>query len=606
MKKNLALLMAIVMVITMMIPITVSAEGEVTETVITKEKLEEMGYTTVEPVANNNDLYGWKVSDGVLDIYYTGAPVKNYAESTYTSRPWNSQAANITSVVINGTPTEIGKYTFYKMSALKNYTLAGTETVIGANAFANTSIGGVVTIPEHITKVHGQAFMNCPINVLVYDGDAETDTLWLDKGIQYLGKLTNIVIKRKIGFSNLPTESNGRTLKHFAGTYGSGTYGMTNPAKINVVSTNTIYFNSFKTITAYPDAYDVQGKLAKEDGLAPELFKDCVVADAEKTIGINKFIDNVWYLEYYEPDGSKTIEFITNGIETGSNMATEAEFTDNKKGAYKKMIWGFGFTDIPASFGTKYTQIAMLQLPATMETIGAHAFNGPKTLAKVNFEDTKVKTIGAAAFKTSVIKELKFPSTITTISMSAFADDIALEYVYFPSATNLTIGGTTFARDKITTGYDSKNLKVVFGDVTFNSSSNATAFCHNDDVSNTTWRKTTVIYNSDENTATDFAKFNGVTTVADKYYEISDTDNDNKVNLFVCNFDENQTYKMIMATYAGNALSNAYTLDGGTLTAGNVLNTYVDISTNVSAGNTKVFLWDGLVNIKPLTSVLNK
>ena len=117
MKKNLALLMAIVMVITMMIPITVSAEGEVTETVITKEKLEEMGYTTVEPVANNNDLYGWKVSDGVLDIYYTGAPVMDYAESTYTSRPWNSQAANITSVVINGTPTEIGKYTFYKMSA---------------------------------------------------------------------------------------------------------------------------------------------------------------------------------------------------------------------------------------------------------------------------------------------------------------------------------------------------------------------------------------------------------------------------------------------------------------------------------------------------------
>lgn len=602
MKKNLALLMAIVMVITMMIPITVSAEGEVTETVITKEKLEEMGYTTVEPVANNNDLYGWKVSDGVLDIYYTGAPVKNYAESTYTSRPWNSQAENITSVVINGTPTEIGKYTFYKMSALKNYTLSGTETVIGANAFANTSIGGVVTIPEHITKVHGQAFMNCPINVLVYDGDAETPTLWLDKGIQYLGKLTNIVIKRTIGFSNLPTESNGRTLKHFAGTYGSGTYGMTNPAKINVVSTNTIYFNSFKTITAYPDAYDVQGKLAKEDGLAPELFKDCVVADAEKTIGINKFIDNVWYLEYYEPDGSKTIEFITNGIETGSNMASEAKFTDNKKGAYKKMIWGFGFTDIPASFGTKYTQIAMLQLPATMKTIGNNAFDKIAKLERVNFEDTQITSIGAAAFRKSAIKELKFPVTIKTLSMKSFINNNSLEYVYFPKASNLILGNWAFARESDSASYAGKNLKVVFDDVTFSGSTNVDAFSA--DTTSEDWRTTTVIYNDSKTTS--LPNFNKITPVVDKYYEISDTDNDNKVNLFVCNFDENQTYKMIMATYAGNALSNAYTLDGGTLTAGNVLNTYVDISTNMSVGNTKVFLWDGLVNIKPLTSVLNK
>ena len=602
MKKNLALLMAIVMVITMMIPITVSAEGEVTETVITKEKLEEMGYTTVEPVANNNDLYGWKVSDGVLDIYYTGAPVKNYAESTYTSRPWNSQVKKIKSVVINGTPTEIGKYTFYKMSALKNYTLAGTETVIGANAFANTSIGGVVTIPTHITKVHGQAFMNCPINVLVYDGNAETPILWLDKGIQYLGKLTNIVIKRKIGFSNLKPESNERTLKHFAGTYGNGKYGMTKPAKINVVSTDATYFNSFKTITAYPDDYDVQGKLAKEDGLAPELFKDCVVADAEKTIGINKFIDNVWYLEYYEPDGSKTIEFITNGIETGSNMASEANFTENKKGAYKKMIWGFGFTDIPASFGTKYTQIAMLQLPATMKTIGDNAFDKIAKLERVNFEDTQITSIGAAAFRKSAIKELKFPVTINTLYTKSFINNNSLEYVYFPKASNLLLGDLAFARESDSASYEGKNLKVVFDDVTFNGTTNVNAFSA--DTTSEDWRTTTVIYNDSKTTS--LPNFNKITAVADKYYEISDTDNDNKVNLFVCNFDENQTYKMIMATYAGNALSNSYTLDGGTLTAGNVLNTYVDISTNMSVGNTKVFLWDGLVNIKPLTSVLNK
>ena len=601
MKKCLAMVMVVMMLVSSMVWVSAFADETPAETV-TKERLEAWGYTFVDAVPGVNDMYGWKVAEGVLDIYYAGTKVIDYTESNYKDRPWNSQIDDITSVIIKGTPEQIGKYTFYYMKKLTAFTLAGTETVIGACAFANTSIGGVVTIPKHITKVHGQAFMNCPINVLVYDGDAETPTLGLDKGIQYLGKLTNIVIKRKIEFYNLPTESNGRTLKHFAGTYGSGTYGMTNPAKINVVSTDAKYFNYFKTITAYPDAYDVQGKLAKEDGLAPELFKDCVVADAEKTIGINKFIDNVWYLEYYEPDGSKTIEFITNGIETGSNMASETKFTDNKKGAYKKMIWGFGFTDIPESFGTKYTQIAMLQLPATMKTIGNNAFDKIAKLERVNFEDTQITSIGAAAFRKSAIKELKFPVTITTLYRKAFINNNSLEYVYFPKASNLLLGIWAFARESDSASYEGKNLKVVFDDVTFNGTTNVNAFSA--DTTSEDWRTTTVIYNDSKTIS--LPNFNKITAVADKYYEISDTDNDNKVNLFVCNFDENQTYKMIMATYAGNALSNAYMLNGGTLTAGNVLNTYVDISTNVSAGNTKVFLWDGLVNIKPLAPALLK
>ena len=599
MKKIMSLVLAVTLLVSVFGGVAVFAADAVVETV-TKETLEGLGYTVEED--GTDYMYGWKVAEGVLDIYYAGTKVIDYTDSNYKERPWNSQINDITSVIIKGTPAQIGKYTFFDMGNLTAFTLAGTETVIGANAFANTSIGGVVTIPEHITKVHGQAFMNCPINVLVYDGDAETPTLGLDKGIQYLGKLTNIVIKRNIVFYNLPTESNGRTLKHFAGTYGSGKHGMTNPAKINVVSTDAKYFNYFKTITAYPDAYDVQGKLAKEDGLAPELFKDCVVADAKKTIGINKFIDNVWYLEYYEPDGSKTIEFITNGIETGSNMASETNFTDNKKGAYKKMIWGFGFTDIPESFGTKYTQIAMLQLPATMKTIGNNAFDKIAKLERVNFEDTQITSIGAAAFRKSAIKELKFPVTITTLYTKAFINNNSLEYVYFPKSSKLLLGDLTFARESDSASYEGKNLKVVFDDVTFNASTNVNTFAA--DTTSKDWRTTTIVYNSSKTTLN--KDFNQAKKVADVYYEVSDADGDGDINLFMCDFSKNQSYKLFMCTYEGTALDKLHAIKEDTLAKGEFINMEFDTSGDVKKGKTKVFLWEGFSSCKPLVPALLK
>lgn len=596
MKKIMSLVLAVTLLMSVFGGLTVFAADAVVETV-TKETLEGLGYT-VEKVGTDY-MYGWKVAEGVLDIYYAGTKVIDYTDSNYKDRPWNSQIKYITSVIIKGTPAQIGKYTFFDMGKLTAFTLAGTETVIGACAFANTSIGGVVTIPEHITKVHGQAFMNCPINVLVYDGDAETPTLGLDKGIQYLGKLTNIVIKRNIEFYNLPTKSNGRTLKHFAGTYGSGKHGMTNPAKINVVSTDAKYFNYFKTITAYPDAYDVQGKLAKEDGLAPELFKDCVVADAEKTIGINKFIDNVWYLEYYEPDGSKTIEFITNGTEKGANMA-KGTALDGEETEFGKMVFGFGFTEIPESFGKAYTSLEELKLPYTLTKIGNFAFDGVSTMVKANFEDTKITSIGSAAFRNSKFKELRFPETIATISMKAFINNNVLECVYFPKASNLFLGQWAFARQGDNSKYDDKNLKVIFGDVTFNASTKVDTFAA--DTTSTDWRTTTIIYDSSKTTS--IKNFNQATKVPNEYYEVSDAYGDGKINLFMCDFSKNQSYKLFMCTYEGTALDKLHAIKEDTLAKGEFINMEFDTSGDVKKDKTKVFLWEGFSSCKPLAPAL--
>ena len=593
MKKAMSLALALALMLSVIAMTPVMAEGSVPT---------DQGYTIVDAAENGNDKYGWKVDGETLYLYYTGKPVI-YTSSNYTSRPWQSQISSISAVVIEGTPTVIGNYTFNGMSNLKSFTLAGTETIINACAFAGTGIGGIVTIPKHITKVHGQAFMNCPINVLVYDGDAESPILWLDKGIQYLGKLTNIVIKRKIGFTNLPTADNGRNLKAFGGQYAAGTCGMTNPARINVVSTNAAYFDSFKTITSYPDAYTLNSP--KEDNLAPELFKDCSIADPERAITIGSYMDNVWYIDYYTPDGTKELEFVTNGTESGANLASATAFTDNKKGSYDKVTFGFGFTQIPASFANKkFGKLAVLQLPASMQTIGNNAFDGTSTLKKVNFEDTKITSIGPAAFRGCLIKELKFPATISTISMKAFINNNMLECVCFSGSSKLTLGNLAFARENDTKSYKGKNLKVVFDNVTaFNGITDKNTFSA--DTTSADWRTTTIVYNSE--IISSLPNFNKVTLVADKYYEVSDTDNDGKINLFMCNFAEAQSYKLFMAAYSEGALSNVYMLNEGELPAGSVLNTEADASANIVLGSTKIFLWDGFANCKPLTTgVLTK
>ena len=107
------------------------------------------GYTVEPAVSGSNDAYGWKVDGTTLYIYYTGDPVA-YTSSTYTQRPWQSSAANITEVFIEGTPTAIGDRTFYGMSKLEKVTFAGTEKRINTEAFVGTAIKGVFEVPKSL------------------------------------------------------------------------------------------------------------------------------------------------------------------------------------------------------------------------------------------------------------------------------------------------------------------------------------------------------------------------------------------------------------------------------------------------------------------------
>ena len=564
-------------------------------------------YTVEGAVADGNDAYGWKVDDDkTLKIYYTGNPV-TYSKDDYTDRPWQDSVDTITEVVIEGTPTEIGARTFKGMKSLTKVTYSDeakkTVTKINTEAFAETSINGVFRIPASVTYLHGQSIQSTPISALVFE--SSTTPIELHKGLQYLGDLTSIVLMRPAKITGSIT-----TVKQFGGKYASGTYGMTAPSRINMLISDASYIEPFSKLADYKDYLDdVESNkkpniASKEFSVAPGTFGKYTLIDSTEAILDGVFANNVWYLLYDENTDPNsvdyTVEFLTNGEEKGDNMTANGYSYDTS--AIKKMVFGFGFTQIPKSFGTNYKALKELKLPTTMVQIGDFAFDGVGTMVKANFEDTKITDIGVASFRKSKFKELKFPSTLSQIKQKAFINNNVLECVYFPKASNLFLGSLVFARDDASIHAD-KNLKVIFDEVTsFSPSTNLNTFAA-DTTSSTDWRTTTIVYNAEKTTS--LPNFNQVTKVENVYYEVSDTDNDN-INLFMCNFADKQDYKLFMCTYDNDALDNIRMIKEDTLAKGGFINAEFNTSANVKEGNTKVFLWEGFANCKPLKTVLEK
>ena len=603
-------------------------------------------YTVEGAVEDGNDAYGWKVDDKTLKIYYTGKPV-TYSSSDYKNRPWKDSADKIEEVVIEGTPTEIGARTFKGMKSLTKVTYSDeaekTVTKINTEAFAETSINGVFRIPASVTYLHGQSIQSTPISALVFE--SSTTPIELYKGLTYLGDLTSIVLMRPAKITGSIT-----TVKQFGGTYASGTYGMTAPSRINMLISDASYIEPFSKLTVYEDyskdvPSDKVGNIAsKEFSMAPGTFGKYTLIDSTEAILDGVFADNVWYLLYDEntnPDSvDYTVEFLTNGKEKGDNMTTKGysyntstkqytiknEQLANVAAKIKKMVFGFGFTQLQSCFGTnkgindlyekgkhtRYENLREVVFPAQFEKIWEFAFCNIRTLKKVNFEDTAIHIIDKKAFAYCPLETVKLPATITTIGEMAFVGNTALETLYLPSSASLKIDKGGFAREFNQPGFDNKTLKVIADGPQFAVGTNNVVDSSFDYDSNITvdkaWRDTVIIYNSEDTwtNTNSLGLGNGVSAVADKYYEMHDKDNDGKISLWMFNYAAAQPYSMFVATYDGSTLGTVEMLANDELAIGTLLDEDFDVSSKIGNKPAKVFLWNGFLNISPLHSAVEK
>lgn len=627
-----------ILLLTMVLCIAVSAFGTA--------YAEEVAWNDVTPGESDTwTAYKWKVDGNTLYLDYGESPatVQDYAKDTESTRPWASHVNAITDVVITGKPNAIGTYTFSRMGQLRNVTLAGTETAIEANAFVNCQkLGPSFVVPKHVTKLGGTPFTNTGVVSLIFE---ETDTPIQIYPLSAMGKLKNITLMRPIKNGKLERTS----VKDFCGTYNSGTFGMTNPAKINFLVTKAEYFTPFANLTEYTDVTAASGN---EMNLLPGKFDKCTVIDKNQTVQFVTDVANSMYHLLYTENGKLTVEFIPNTTVNEANLrngsAIHTAITTNLasvKSDIKKMVFDAGVNEIGNAFsiiatlnenGTiatpgeqQYPNVEEVVLSPTLTNVGHYAFYNMTNLSKVNFEDTKISTIQQYAFRYAPIKEVILPSTLTAVYGEAFRDNPDLEFVYIPVNNSTTVRARTFGALDGNNNYSGKELKVILdGDAfkmcttTNSGGAGVSAYAFSCQRSGN-FRDVTVIHKSTatvtdrDNAATvintpaftqqEASTVVPATVVTDKHYDVYDADNDGKPNLFMYSFaGTDQDYKLFAGVYSGKALSNVQWLADGTAKAGkaNLINTEYDVT--LTEGETaKVFLWDGFAKLTPLSSALD-
>lgn len=173
------------------------------------------------------------------------------------------------------------------------------------------------------------------------------------------------------------------------------------------------------------------------------------------------------------------------GIETAAfNGCSSLTTVTFEEGSQLKTISGYYFKSSTSNdyYGSgafsNCTALTSIEIPASVETIGAAAFKGCSSLATVTFEKgSQLKTIGGGYLNTSygfygafsnctALKTIEIPASVETIKAAAFYGCSYLDSVTFEKGSQLkTIGGFSHSSPSVTLSYGAfaklKNLDTV-------------------------------------------------------------------------------------------------------------------------------------------------
>ena len=127
------------------------------------------------------------------------------------------------------------------------------------------------------------------------------------------------------------------------------------------------------------------------------------------------------------------VETIGTAVFWGCSSLTTVTF---EKGSQLKTIGGGSSYYGAFSYCTALTSI---EIPASVETIGASAFKGCSSLATVTFENgSQLKTIGGGSYSSGAFSDctaltsIEIPASVETIEAAAFLDCQSLKRITFP------------------------------------------------------------------------------------------------------------------------------------------------------------------------------
>lgn len=136
---------------------------------------------------------------------------------------------------------------------------------------------------------------------------------------------------------------------------------------------------------------------------------------------------------------------IPSTFETGT--AKNSPFTSGENSTLRKVTFADGIQVIPQYFLSNITTLTKIEIPASVQKIGDHAFADCSNLKTVTFKeqaDSKLTTIDTSAFEgCSLMKLSKLPEGLTTINASAFKDCKKISLTDLPTGL-ITIGNAAF------------------------------------------------------------------------------------------------------------------------------------------------------------------
>lgn len=136
---------------------------------------------------------------------------------------------------------------------------------------------------------------------------------------------------------------------------------------------------------------------------------------------------------------------IPSTFETGT--AKNSPFTSGENSTLRKVTFADGIQVIPQYFLSNITTLTKIEIPASVQKIGDHAFADCSNLTAVTFKepaDSKLTTIDTSAFEgCSLMTLFKLPKGVTTINASAFKDCKKISLTDLPTGL-ITIGNAAF------------------------------------------------------------------------------------------------------------------------------------------------------------------
>lgn len=390
---------------------------------------------------NCTNLKAINKNDGVADV-----DLGNMTKLAEIGKQAFSGCSSIVSLRLSGTITKINDSAFSKLTTLANVKFndngeAGT-TELGSSVFSGCTNLVEVSTAKNVGIIGSSAFSGC-IKLM---------RLNLAEGLQIIKKDAFAGCTRLEGA--LPEGVNEK----YSSASGAKVMLPNEKAVLEIPGTVTTIEDS-----AFANCFSADETLQADDEKVPSDYKIGIKAvhiagnPEGTTIGASAFAgcQNLTKLTLGEGvtglgDSAlkdTRLEEITipSTFETGT--AKNSPFTSGENSTLKKVTFADGIQVIPQYFLNNITTLTKIEIPASVQKIGDHAFADCSNLTAVTFKEqatSKLTTIDTSAFEGCSLMTLsKLPDGVTTINASAFKDCKKISLTDLPTGL-ITIGNAAF------------------------------------------------------------------------------------------------------------------------------------------------------------------